>query len=680
MTRDDAHVLHAKDGSPTRDAPWIFRTYAGHTNVRASNALYRANLSRGQTGLSIAFDLPTQCGYSSDHPLAGPEIGKVGVPINTLDDFAILFQDIPIDEINTSMTINATSMWLLSLYVALAEQRGIDASKLQGTTQNDIIKEYLARGTYIFPPRQSMRLIVDMYEYCLRGIPRWNASNICSYHLQEAGATPTQELAFALATAMAVLDAIKERGGISHDDFERCVGRVSFFVNAGIRFVEEMCKMRAFGEMWDEITRDRYGVTNPKYRLFRYGVQVNSLGLTEEQPENNAWRILIETLGVTLSRDARCRALQLPTWNEALSLPRPWDQQWSLRLQQILAFETDLLEYPDLFAGSPVVASKVKALKEDAYTEIARMHEAGGALEAIESGYMKAALVRSQAERMARINEGDIVVVGRNKWTEGLPSPLLGGEDGGLFKVDPASAAETLEMLTASKSRRSQAEVDASLRALKDAAVAGTNLMPLSIRCAKAGVTTGEWSNTLREVFGEFRPATGVEGQQLRIEGARVDAVRRRADGWAAEHGMRPRLVVGKPGLDGHSNGSEMIAVAAKHAGFDVVYGGIRMTAAEIVQSAVEEDAAVLGLSVLSGSHLEIAGLVLDELERHGARDAIPVVLGGIVPDSDIPALKALGIRAIFTPRDFDLMDVMDRILDVIGAPHDAPEPRVASA
>ncbi len=675
-----AHELHDADGKPTRDAPWIFRTYAGHTNVRESNALYRANLSRGQTGLSIAFDLPTQCGYSSDHPLAEPEIGKVGVPVNSLDDFEVLFEGIAIEDINTSMTINATAMWLLSLYVALAEQRGVDPKRLEGTTQNDIIKEYLARGTYIFPPRESVRLIVDMYEHCLHHIPRWNASNICSYHLQEAGATPTQELAFALATAMGLLDAIQARGTFSHDEFERCVGRVSFFCNAGIRFVEEMCKLRAFGEMWGEITRDRYGVQNPKYRLFRYGVQVNSLGLTQEQPENNAWRILIEALGVTLSRNARCRALQLPTWNEALSLPRPWDQQWSLRLQQILAYETDLLEYPDLFDGSPVVASKVAALKETAYAEIARIDELGGAIAAIESGYMKAALVRSQAERLARINAGDVVVVGRNRWTDGLPSPLLGGEDGGLFRVDPKSAAETLEMLRATKSRRSQAEVDAALRQLHDAAVAGQNLMPLSIACARARVTTGEWAETLREVFGDFRPATGVEGQQLGLENDRVSAVRARVAAWAAERGTRPRLVVGKPGLDGHSNGSEMVAVAAKHAGFDVVYGGIRMTPAEIVQSAVEEDASVLGLSVLSGSHLEVARLVLDELARQGARDAIPVVLGGIVPDADVEQLHDLGVKAVFTSRDFDLMAVMDRILDVIGAPRDEPEARVASA
>jgi (2R)-ethylmalonyl-CoA mutase len=675
----DAHRLTDADGTPTRDQPWIFRTYAGHTNVRASNALYRANLSRGQTGLSIAFDLPTQCGYGSDHPLAAPEIGKVGVPINTLDDFAVLFDGIPIDQINTSMTINATAMWLLACYVALAEHRGVDPKRLQGTTQNDIIKEYLARGTYIFPPRPSMRLIVDMYEYCLGAIPRWNASNICSYHLQEAGATPAQELAFALVNAMAVLDAIRERKGITHEAFEQCVGRVSFFVNAGIRFVEELCKMRAFGELWDEITRDRYQVSNPKYRLFRYGVQVNSLGLTEEQPENNAWRILLETLGVTMSRDARCRALQLPTWNEALSLPRPWDQQWSLRLQQILAYETDLLEYPDLFAGSRVVEGKVAELEADAKAEIARIDQMGGALAAVESGYMKAALVRSQAERLARINRGDIVVVGRNRWTEGLPSPLLAGEDGGRFTVDPREATETLEMLRATKSRRSQGEVEAALRRLRDAAAAGENLMPHSIACARAHVTTGEWSDALRAVFGEYRPSTGVEGQTLGLSSERATRVRARAAAWGAAHGGRPRMVVGKPGLDGHSNGSEMIAVAARDAGFEVIYGGIRWSVPEIVASAVQEDATVLGLSVLSGAHLEIARQVRDELVRQGVGDAIPVVLGGIVPERDVPALAALGVKAVFTPKDFDLMDVMDRILDVIGAPG-AEAPAAASA
>ena len=678
MTRQ-AHTLFDKDGNPRRDQPWIFRTYAGHTNVRESNALYRANLSRGQTGLSIAFDLPTQCGYSSDHPIAGPEIGKVGVPINSIDDFHVLFDGIPIDQINTSMTINATAMWLLALYVALAEERGVDPKVLQGTTQNDIIKEYLARGTYIFPPRHSMRLIVDMYDYCLHRIPRWNASNICSYHLQEAGATPTQELAFALANAMAVLDAIRERGCFTAEEFEQSVGRISFFVNAGIRFVEEMCKMRAFVDMWDEITRDRYGVKNPKYRLFRYGVQVNSLGLTEEQPENNAWRILLEALGVTLSRDARCRALQLPTWNEALSLPRPWDQQWSLRLQQILAYETDLLEYPDLFAGSPVVAAKVAALKEAAYAEIAHIGQAGGALAAVESGYMKAALVRSQAERLARINKGEIAVVGRNRWTEGLASPLVSGDDGGLFKFDPVSAAETLDMLRATQTRRSQADVERTLRALREAALAGTNLMPASIACARARVTTGEWADALRAVFGEYRAATGVEGQRLGLDTPRAEAVRARVAAWGARHGGRPRMVVGKPGLDGHSNGSEMIAVAARDAGFEVIYGGIRWTVPEIVASAIQEDATVLGLSVLSGAHLEIARAVTEELVRQGVGE-MPVVLGGIIPERDVEALRSLGVKAVFTPKDFDVVDVMDRILDVIGAPRTEAGARAASA
>jgi (2R)-ethylmalonyl-CoA mutase len=665
----DAHRLYDADGKPTRDRPWLFRTYAGHTNVRASNELYRANLSRGQTGLSIAFDLPTQCGYSSDHPLAMPEIGKVGVPVNSLDDFEILFDQIPIDEINTSMTINATSMWLLALYVALAEQRGVAPATLQGTTQNDIVKEYLARGTYIFPPAESMRLIVDMYAYCLERIPRWNPSNVCSYHLQEAGATPEQELAFALANAIAVLDAVRDRGCFDQAQLAQCVGRMSFFVNAGIRFVEETCKMRAFVRLWDEITRERYGVEEAKYRRFRYGVQVNSLGLTEEQPENNAWRILIEALGVTLSRGGRCRALQLPTWNEALSLPRPWDQQWSLRLQQILAYETDLLEYPDVFEGSVVIESKVAALAAAARAEIDRILDLGGVLAAVESGYLKRALVKSQADRLARINAGEQVVVGRNRWTEALPSPLVAGDDGGRFHVDPASARETLDALAATRRRRSGAEVETALRALRDAASGGANLMPASIACAKARVTTGEWADALRAVFGEYRPATGVEGQTLRLGGAEVEAVRRRVAAWTARHGRPPRIVVGKPGLDGHSNGSEMVAVAAKHAGFEVVYGGIRMAAAEIVQSAIEEDADVIGLSVLSGSHVEVAELVRAELARHGASGAIPVVLGGIVPDRDVPALEELGIRAVFTPKDFDLMQVVDRVLDVIGAP-----------
>jgi (2R)-ethylmalonyl-CoA mutase len=674
------HVLTDRDGKPSRDQPWIFRTYAGHTNVRASNELYRSNLTRGQTGLSIAFDLPTQCGYSSDHPLAGPEVGRVGVPINTLDDFGILFDQIPIERINTSMTINATAMWLFALYVALAEERGVDPATLDGTTQNDIVKEYLARGTYIYPPEPSMRLIVDMYEYALHHVPRWNPSNICSYHLQEAGATPEQELAFALANGIGLLDAIKRRGRVTDAEFERCVGRISFFVNAGIRFVEEMCKMRAFTALWDDVTRERFGVRDAKYRRFRYGVQVNSLGLTEEQPENNAWRIALEALGVTLSRDARCRALQLPAWNEALSLPRPWDQQWMLRLQQVLAYETDLLEYPDLFEGSTVVAAKVQALREGAEAEIRRIDAMGGVLAAIESGYLKTALVRSQADRLSRINAGETVIVGRNRWSEGLPTPLLSGDDGGIFRVDAASARETLEALRATKARRSQADVDAALRALRDAAAAGENLVAASIACAKARVATGEWADALRAVFGEYRPVTGVEGQRLRLAGTSVDAVRTRTAAWAAAHGNPPRIVVGKPGLDGHSNGSEMIAVAARHAGFEVVYGGIRMSVPEIVQSAIEEDASVLGLSVLSGAHLDIARLVLEELGQHGVRDAIPVVLGGIVPDEDVPALTRLGVRAVFTPKDYDLMAVMNRVLDVIGAPPAAAVPHAASA
>ncbi len=672
-----AHLLYDAEGKPAAERPWLFRTYAGHTNVRASNELYRGNLARGQTGLSIAFDLPTQCGYSSDHPIAAPEVGKVGVPINTIDDFATLFDQIPIDRLNTSMTINATAMWLLALYVALAEERGIDPKVLQGTTQNDLIKEYLARGTYIFPPRPSMRLIVDMYEYCLDAVPKWNPQNICSYHLQEAGATPTQELAFALANAIAVLDAVRERGCFSHAEFEQCVGRMSFFCNAGIRFVEELCKMRAFGELWDEITRDRYGVQNPKYRIFRYGVQVNSLGLTEEQPENNAWRILIEALGVTLSRSARCRALQLPTWNEALSLPRPWDQQWSLRLQQILAYETDLLEYPDLFDGSPVIEAKVAALTSAARAELSRIDELGGAVAAVESGYLKSALVRSQAERLSRINDGAQVVVGRNRWTDALASPLTAGDDGGVFKVDPKAAAEAVEALRATRARRSQAAVDEALRQLKDAATSGKNLMPASIACAKARVSTGEWADALRQVFGEYRPPTGVEGQRLGLGGDRIEAVRRRVDAWAQDHRMRPRILVGKAGLDGHSNGAEMIAVAARDAGFEVIYGGIRLTPEEIVRVAVDEDATVIGLSILSGSHVELAKLVLEQLQRH--EGGMPVVMGGIIPDADAPTLQRLGVKAVFTPKDFDLMDVMDRILDVIGAPRGAERPRASA-
>jgi (2R)-ethylmalonyl-CoA mutase len=667
------HELKDKQGNVTREEPWIFRTYAGHTSARASNELFRSNLSRGQTGLSIAFDLPTQCGYTSDHGMALPEVGKVGVPINSLDDFHTLFDGIPLEQMNTSMTINGTSMWLLALYIAVARERGEDVSKLRGTTQNDIIKEYLARGTYIFPPDASLRIIAEMYEYCLDKVPQWNPSNICSYHLQEAGATPAQELAFSLATAIGLLDTLKQRGEFSQAEFERAVGRISFFVNSGIRFVEEMCKMRAFAELWDELTRDRFGVGEAKYRMFRYGVQVNSLGLTEPQPENNAWRILIEALGVTLSRRARCRALQLPAWNEALSLPRPWDQQWSLRLQQILAYETDLLEYPDIFDGSPVIASKVDELKRGAIEEIARIDAMGGVRGAIESGYLKSALVRSMSDRVSRINAGEQIVVGVNRWKDALPSPLLSGDDGGVFAIERTAAREALETLAVTRSTRDDARVAAALEALTVAAREGRNMMEPSIECALARVTTGEWADALRSVFGEYRPATGVEGQSLRLENDKVAVLRARIANFEQSHGRRPRIVVGKPGLDGHSNGAEVIAVAGRHIGFDVVYAGIRLTPAEIVQSAVEEDADVIGVSILSGSHVELAEQLQLELRKHGADGEIPLIVGGIIPRGDFEELEKFGVRAVFTPADYELTDVMSRILDVVEAQRALP-------
>jgi ethylmalonyl-CoA mutase len=662
------HQVADKEGKPGRDRPWIIRTYAGHSSAKASNELYRSNLSRGQTGLSIAFDLPTQCGYDSDDPIARPEVGKVGVPVNSLDDFHVLFEGIPVEEINTSMTINGTAMWLLALYVALARERGGDLAKLTGTTQNDLIKEYLARGTYIFPPAESLRIIAEMYEFCLEEIPNWNASNICSYHLQEAAATPTQELAFALANALSLLDLLKERGRFTDEQFERVVGRISFFVNAGIRFVEEMCKMRAFGEMWEELTRDRYGVENPKFRRFRYGVQVNSLGLTEAQPENNAWRILIEALGVTLSRDARARALQLPAWNEALSLPRPWDQQWALRLQQILAYETDLLEYPDLFAGSPVIRSKVDEMKRDAIAEIDTIMAMGGVIPAIESGYMKTALVASMSARVSAINNGEQTVVGLNKWTDGLPTPLLSGDDGGIFRVEDSASAETLEQLERTRAERDPARVEAALAALKAAAESGESMMEPSVECALARVTTGEWARTLREVFGEYRPATGVEGQQLGLAVDRVQALRERIDALAERLGRRPRIVVGKPGLDGHSNGAEVIAVSARHVGFDVIYSGIRLSPEDIVTSAVEEDADLIGASVLSGSHVELARQIVDGLREAGAADRVSVVFGGIIPPDDFPTLEEIGVKRVFTPSDYQLIDIMEAIAETIEA------------
>jgi (2R)-ethylmalonyl-CoA mutase len=658
-------------GRVSKDAPWIFRTYAGHSSPRASNALYRANLDKGQTGLSIAFDLPTQCGYSSDAPIARPEVGKVGVPINTLDDFHLLFDGIPLERMNTSMTINGTAMWLLALYVALARERGVPEAALKGTTQNDIVKEYLARGTYIFPPEHSLRLVAETYEYCVDRLPDWNPSNICSYHLQEAGASPVQEVAFTLANAVGLLDLLKSRGRINDAQFARCVGRISFFVNAGIRFVEEMCKMRAFGALWDQVTRDRYGITEAKYRMFRYGVQVNSLGLTEAQPENNAWRILLEALGVTLSKNARCRALQLPTWNEAMSLPRPWDQQWSLRLQQILAYETDLLEYPDLFDGSPVVAAKTQAIVDGAQAELDRVLALGGVRAAIDSGYMKSALVQSMATRMARIDSGEQVVVGVNKWVEGLPSPLVGGDDGGVFKIDAAAAGDARAALAATIARRDPARVRAALVALEAAARSGDNLMEPSIECALARVSTGEWAGTLRKVFGEYRATTGVDGASLALDPARTATLRGRVAAFEERHGRRPRLIVGKPGLDGHSNGAEVIAVAARHAGFDVVYAGIRLAPDEIAVSAVEEDADLIGISVLSGSHVELTRELMEALDRAGARD-VPVVVGGIIPKADHAALAALGVRRVFTPSDYQLVEVMEKIMDVIDGTHAA--------
>ena len=647
------------------DAPWIFRTYAGHSSARASNELFRRNLAAGQTGLSIAFDLPTQCGYDPDHPLARPEVGKVGVPVVSLDDMHVLFDGIPIEQMNTSMTINGTAMWLLALYVALARERGVPAAGLRGTVQNDIVKEYLARGTYIFPPEPSLDLIAETYEYCVAHLPKWNPSNVCSYHLQEAGATPVQELAFALADALGVLDRVRARGRVDAAAFAECVGRVSFFVNAGMRFVEEMCKMRAFAALWDGVCRDRYVVTDPKLRQLRYGVQVNSLGLTEQQPENNAWRILIEALGVTLSKDVRCRALQLPTWNEALSLPRPWDQQWSLRLQQILAYETDLLEYGDLFAGNPVIAAKVAELCAAATAELATIEGMGGIRGAIEAGYCKRELVRSMAARMARIERGEQTVVGVNRWTDGLPSPLITAGDGGVFAADPAAAEHALAALAETRARRDAGRVRAALAELEARARAGEPIMEASIACALARVTTGEWAGTLRGVWGEYRADTGVAGARVGGDGAAWASLRARVDAHVAAHGRRPRLLVGKPGLDGHSNGAEIIAVAARDAGFEVIYAGIRLEPAAIAAVAIQESVDLVGLSVLSGSHVELAAAVMRELRARGG-EGVGVVLGGIVPAADHAVLRELGIRRVFTPSDFRIVDIVGELLDLV--------------
>ncbi|HEY2879672.1 protein meaA [Nocardioides sp.] len=666
---------------PAKDRPWVMRTYAGHSTAAASNALYRTNLAKGQTGLSVAFDLPTQTGYDPDHPLSKGEVGKVGVPIPHLGEMRRLFEDIPLTEMNTSMTINATAMWLLALYQVVAEEQnpGVDAREvahqLDGTTQNDIVKEYLSRGTYVFPPEHSLRLISDVIAYTVHEIPSWNPINICSYHLQEAGATPTQELAYALCTAIAVLDAVKASGQVSQEDFGTVVGRISFFVNAGVRFVEEMCKMRAFVQLWDEITRDRYGVDDPKMRRFRYGVQVNSLGLTEAQPENNVPRIVLEMLGVTLSKDARARAVQLPAWNEALGLPRPWDQQWSLRLQQVLAFESDLLEYDDLFAGSHVVEGKVAELVESARAEIDRVQAMGGAIGAVESGYMKQELVSSHAVRRARIESGEEIVVGVNRFETTEPSPLTADLDAAIQAADPEAERAAIESVRAWKEQRDEAAVAEALARLAADAKTDANLMTATLAAARAGATTGEWAGTLRGVFGEFRAPTGVSGavgasSTVGSAGEELAEVRRRVRETGDELGGRLRLLVGKPGLDGHSNGAEQVAVRARDAGFEVVYQGIRLTPEQIVSAAVAEDVHCVGLSILSGSHMELVPAVLVALEESGIGD-VPVVVGGIIPDADARRLIDAGVAAVYTPKDFGLTEIMDGIVDVIREAND---------
>jgi (2R)-ethylmalonyl-CoA mutase len=637
---------------PQKDKPWLFRTYAGHSTAAASNALYRNNLSKGQTGLSVAFDLPTQTGYDSDHILARGEVGKVGVPISHLGDMRTLFSDIPLEQMNTSMTINATAPWLLALYIAVAEEQGADVSRLQGTVQNDLMKEYLSRGTYICPPQPSLRMIADVAEYCYANVPKWNPMNVCSYHLQEAGATPEQELAYALATAIAVLDQLKPR--VPAADFPAMCGRISFFVNAGIRFVTEMCKMRAFVDLWDEILSQRYGVEDPKFRRFRYGVQVNSLGLTEQQPENNVYRILIEMLAVTLSKNARARAVQLPAWNEALGLPRPWDQQWSLRMQQIMAYETDLLEYGDLFDGNPAVAAKVEALKEGARHELATLDAMGGAVQAID--YMKSRLVDSNAERLNRIERNETVVVGVNRWQQGEASPLTAG-DGGIMVVDPAVEAEQIARLTDWRTQRDQNAVAQALAALRQAAQEGRNIMPASIQAARAGVTTGEWAAEMRAVHGEYRGPTGVsKSVSNKTEG--LEDLRAAVDTVSDKLGRRLKFLVGKPGLDGHSNGAEQIAFRARDCGMDITYEGIRLTPEEIVARAQAEGAHVVGLSILSGSHMPLMEDLMQKMQAAGLAH-IPVVVGGIIPDDDAQRLRDMGVARVYTPKDFELNTIM---------------------
>ena len=644
---------------PQKDRPWLIRTYAGHSTAKASNELYRGNLAKGQTGLSVAFDLPTQTGYDSDHVLARGEVGKVGVPICHLGDMRTLFHEIPLEQMNTSMTINATAPWLLALYVAVAEEQGADVSKLQGTVQNDLIKEYLSRGTYVCPPKPSLKMIGDVAEYCYTNIPKWNPMNVCSYHLQEAGATPEQELAFALATAQAVLDELQPR--VPAEDFPTLVGRISFFVNAGIRFVTEMCKMRAFVELWDEICETRYGVSDPKFRRFRYGVQVNSLGLTEQQPENNVYRILLEMLAVTLSKKARARAVQLPAWNEALGLPRPWDQQWSMRMQQILAYETDLLEYGDLFDGNPAVDAKVQELKEGARAELANLDSMGGAVDAIE--YMKSRLVDSNAERLNRIENGETTVVGVNKFTTGEPSPLQ-TEDGGIMVVDPAVEQEQIGRLNDWRAERDSDAVSSALAALREAAQKGENVMPASIAAAKAGVTTGEWAEEMRRVHGTYRGPTGVsKSVSNKTEG--LDNIRSAVDAVSDRLGRRLKFIVGKPGLDGHSNGAEQIAFRARDCGMDISYEGIRLTPDEIVEAAQNEQAHVVGLSILSGSHIPLVKDLMEKMSAAGLAH-VPVIVGGIIPDEDARSLLDMGVAKVYTPKDFELNTIMMDIVTLV--------------
>ena len=646
-----------------RDRPWIMRTYAGHSTAEESNKLFKMNLNKGQTGLSVAFDLPTQTGYDSDHVLSEGEVGKVGVPISNLEDMNKLFQDIPLEQMNTSMTINAPAAWLLSLYCATAEKDKVDISELQGTTQNDILKEYLSRGTYIFPPKESIKLISDMIVFCYKEIPKWNPTNICSYHLQEAGATPVQEIAFALSNAICILDTVKESNQIPEEDFPKVVGRISFFVNAGIRFVEELCKMRAFTEMWDEICQDRYGVDEPKYRRFRYGVQVNSLGLTAQQPENNVARIIIEMLAVTLSKNSRARAVQLPGWNEALGLPRPWDQQWSLRFQQILAFETDLLESSDIFEGSKVIESKVKDLKKSAYDEIKKIDEMGGAAVALENGYMKESLVASLAKRSHDIESGAKKIIGVNIFQETEPSPL--SVDESIQKVDDKIVSAKINSLSQYKEKRNDELISKSIEKLKNAVISSENIMPISIECAKNGLTTGEWAGALREVFGEYRPPTGT-GISTNMDHEEIETVRDKVKVVSTRLGRPIKILVGKPGLDGHSNGAEQIAVRARDVGMEVIYHGIRLTPEEIVSTVEQEDVDLVGLSILSGSHLTVVPKIVEIMKNQGC-GGTPIIVGGIIPDEDHKVLKDSGVRAVYTPKDYSLNKIMEdfaRIVD----------------